>query len=254
MAHGLRHDAVVVRGLRAGTGDDERRARLVDEDGVHLVDDRIVQGALYHLSLGEHHVVTQVVKAELVVRAERHVRRIRRLALGEVHVVRDQTNRESEIAVELAHPLAIAACEVVVDRDHVDALARERIEVDRRGCNEGFALACAHLRDAPLVEADAADQLHVEVPHAEHAARGLAHDGERLGEDFLHRLPLFELLAEFSRVARQLVIREVHHRGLKRVDLLHDLPVARDLLVIVVAKEAFQNRRYSKQVVSHSCM
>ena len=93
VADGLRHDAVVVRRLRAGARDDERRARLVNEDGVHLVDDRIVQVTLHHLALGEHHVVAQIVKAELVVRAERHVGGIRRLALGEVHVMCDEADR-----------------------------------------------------------------------------------------------------------------------------------------------------------------
>ena len=248
VADSLRHDAVVVRRLRAGTRDDERRARLVDEDGVHLVDDRIVQVTLHHLALGEHHVVAQIVKAELVVRAERHVGGIRRLALGEVHVMCDEADRQPEVAVEFAHPLAVAACKVVVDRDHVDALARERVEVDRRRRDERLALAGTHLGDAPLVEADAADQLYVKMPHAEHAARGLTHDGERLGEDLLHRLPLREPLTEFLRIARQFVIGEVHHRRLERVDLLHDAAVARDLLVVVVAEESLENRRYAEQI------
>ena len=248
VADGLRHDAVVVRRLRAGTRDDERRARLVDEDGVHLVDDRIVQVTLHHLALGEHHVVAQIVKAELVVRAERHVGGIRRLALGEVHVMCDEADRQPEVAVEFAHPLAVAACEVVVDRDHVDALARERVEVDRRRRDERLALAGTHLGDAPLVEADAADQLYVKMPHAEHAARGLTHDSEGLGEDLLHRLPLREPLTEFLRIARQFVIGEVHHRRLERIDLLHDAAVARDLLVVVVAEESLENRRYAEQI------
>ena len=166
--------------------------------------------------------------------------------------MRDETDRKSEVAVELAHPLAVTACEVVVDGDDVDALALECVQIDRRCRDEGLALACAHLRDPPLVEADAADHLHVKMTHAEHAARGLAHDGKRLGQDLLHRHALCELLAEFTRVAREFVVGKVCHRGLERIDLLNDATVARDLLVIVVAKEAFENRRYAEQVVSHS--
>ena len=49
--------------------DDERRARLVDEDRVDLVDDGVVQRALRVLERAELHVVAQVVEAELVVLA-----------------------------------------------------------------------------------------------------------------------------------------------------------------------------------------
>ena len=49
--------------------DDERRPRLVDEDGVHLVDDAVVVAALHLLVEAEHHVVAQVVEAELGVGA-----------------------------------------------------------------------------------------------------------------------------------------------------------------------------------------
>ncbi len=67
------HDGgeLVVELLRVvgATRDDERRARLVDEDRVDLVDDREVVAAL-HLVVGGHgHVVAQVVEAELVVGA-----------------------------------------------------------------------------------------------------------------------------------------------------------------------------------------
>ena len=49
--------------------DDERRARLVDEDRVDLVDDRVRVLPLHALVERDHHVVAQVVEAELVVRA-----------------------------------------------------------------------------------------------------------------------------------------------------------------------------------------
>ena len=166
--------------------------------------------------------------------------------------MRNETDRKSEVAIELAHPLAVAACEVVIDRDDVDPLALQRVQIDRRRRDEGLAFTRTHLCNPPLVETDAADHLHVKMPHTEHAARGLAHDGKRLWQDLLHRHALCELLAKFARVTREFVIREVHHRWLERVDLLNNATVAGNLLVIVVAKEAFENRRYSEQVVSHS--
>ena len=58
----------------------------------------------------------------------------------------------------------------------------ERVEVGGQRGDEGLALAGLHLGDAALVQHDAADELHVVVPHVQHAAPGLAHDGEGLGD------------------------------------------------------------------------
>ena len=53
--------------------DDQRRARLVDEDVVDLVDDGEAALALHPLVELDDHVVAQVVEPELVVGAVRHV-------------------------------------------------------------------------------------------------------------------------------------------------------------------------------------
>ena len=54
----------------------------------------------------------------------------------------------------------------------------------------------------PLVEHRAADELHVEVPHVQHAAAGFAHDRERLGQEVVERLAVGDALAEFDGFAR----------------------------------------------------
>ena len=77
-----------------------------------------------------------------------------------------------------AHPLGVAPGQVVVDRDDVDALAFERVQVGGQGGDERLAFAGLHLGDLAAVEHRAADQLHVEVPHVQHAPAGLADDRE----------------------------------------------------------------------------
>ena len=73
-------DLLVHRGpaLRAPVAprDDQRGARLVDQDRVDLVHDRVVVLALDHLVEAEPHVVAEVVEAELVVRAVGDVGRV----------------------------------------------------------------------------------------------------------------------------------------------------------------------------------
>ncbi len=61
------HAVILVGGLLACAGDDERRARFVNQDGVHLVYDGEVVPALHAIAQVELHVVAQVVEPKLVV-------------------------------------------------------------------------------------------------------------------------------------------------------------------------------------------
>ena len=108
---------------RGGAGDDERRARLVDEDRVDLVDDGEVVAALHHVAGLPRHVVAQVVEAELVVRAVGDVGLVLLAALGRGLAGEDDAGGHAEGAEDAAHQLGLVAREVVVDRDDVHALA-----------------------------------------------------------------------------------------------------------------------------------
>ena len=113
-----------------------------------------------------------------------------------------------EEPVEAAHPLRVAAGQVVVDRDDVDALAGERVEVGGQRGDERLAFAGLHLGDLPAVQHHAADELHVEVPHVEHAAAGLADDGEGLGQQVVERLAVGDALAELGGLVAELLVGE----------------------------------------------
>ena len=56
--------------------------------------------------------------------------------------------RHAEEAVNLAHPLRVATGQVVVDRDDVDALALERVQIGGQRGDERLAFAGLHLGDA----------------------------------------------------------------------------------------------------------
>ena len=119
-----------------------------------------------------------------------------------VQVVLDDADRHAEEAVDAAHPLRVAAGEVVVDGDDVDALAGEGVQIRGQGGDERLAFAGLHLGDPAAVEHDAADELDVEVPHVERAAARLADDGERLGQQIVERLAGGEPFAELGGLAR----------------------------------------------------
>ncbi len=50
-------------------GNDQRRARFVDQDGVDFVDDGVGVAALHHVLEPVLHVVAQIIEAELVIGA-----------------------------------------------------------------------------------------------------------------------------------------------------------------------------------------
>ena len=134
------------------------------------------------------HVVAQVVEAELGVGPVDDVGRVRSWRRRRVLAGLDHADGDAERVVDRAHPLGVAAGEVVVDGDHVDAVAGERVQEhgERRG--QRLALAGPHLGDRPVVQDHAADQLDVEVALAERPPRRLAAERERLREQVVERL------------------------------------------------------------------
>src|SRR6188508_3370786 len=85
--------------------------------------------------------------------------------------------------------------------------------------DERLALADAHLGDLAVVQRHAADQLHVEVAHAERALAGLADDRERLGQHLVERRAAGDARLELVRLGAQRGVVERRKRRLERVDL-----------------------------------
>ena len=191
---------VEVGGLLGRAGDDQRRARLVDEDVVDLVDDREAVPALGLLGRVGGEVVAQVVEAELGVGAVGDVGRVGGALARRSRARRTggSPTRDAQQVVDRLHPQRVAAGQVVVDRDEVDALAldgvavgvarRERVEARRQRGGERLALAGLHLGDRAVVQHHAADQLDVEVALAERALGGLAREREGLEQEVVERL------------------------------------------------------------------
>ena len=110
----------------------------------------------------------------------------------------DDAGGEAEEAVDLSHPFGVAAGEVVVDGDDMDAAAGQRVEVDRKRCHQRLAFAGLHLGDIAFVQHHSADQLDVEMPLAERALGGLPNGGEGRNQNVVQRLAVGELFAEFG--------------------------------------------------------
>ena len=239
------HHGVELGGLVPLAGDNEGGAGLVDEDGVHLVHDGEGVAPLHHLGGVDGHVVPQVVEAELVVGAVGDVGGVGGLAVLGLDVVDHQAHGEAQEAVDLAHPLAVALGQVVVDGDDVDPFPGQGVEVGGEGGHQGLALAGLHLGDAALVEDDAADELHPVGLHAQHAPGRLPAGGEGLGQDVVQTLAIGDALLEFGGLGLELLVGELGVLPVQGFNLVHDGFDGAELLLGAGAKELFQQSHAS---------
>ncbi|KGE03265.1 hypothetical protein HRUBRA_02213 [Pseudohaliea rubra DSM 19751] len=234
-------DALVqLRAVFRGAGDDQRRARLVDKDRVHFVDDGKGQLTLELVVQGEGHVVAEIIEAELVVGAVDHVAAVGGALLLRQLAGADHAHLQTEELVERPHPAGVPAGEIVVHGDQVHRLAGERVEVGRQCGHEGLALTGAHLGDLALVKSHATDELHIEVTHAEHPAARLPTDRKGVREHSVEALAGAEALAELVTFGRQRVVVEGLQGLLEGIDLAHDLAQAFQLPFIAGAEDFFQ--------------
>ena len=213
--------------LRAGR-QDERRARLVHQHAVGLVDDRELQPAQQQARrrrriageraqaqrdrvrlAAEHQAVAQVVEGDLLVAAVGHVAGIGGAPHRRLLPLLHAAHAQAEQLVHRRHLHRVALGEVVVHRHHVHRASRERRGRRGQGRGQGLAFAGVHLGDHAAQHRPSADQLDVEVAHARGAHRRLAHQRERLR----HQLELVEPAAAQLRPQRRGARAQLGVRG-----------------------------------------
>ncbi len=165
----------------------------------------------------------------------------------------DDANGQPEELVDLAHPLRIALGQIVIDRDDVDAVTGERVQVARQSRHQRLSFAGAHLGDLALMQDHAADHLHVEVTHFDGTPARLADNREGLGQQFLERQPFGRVTlvlvgdafkpcrnagAELDGLGAQLFVAERLDLRLKLVDGSHNGLQTLDQPLVSGAKDA----------------
>ena len=237
---------VFFRGILGRARDNQRRARLVDQNRVHLVDDRKIKRPLYHLGKRKLHVVAQIVKTQLVVGAVNNVAGIGGTAFLVVFAVYDVVDRQPQKTIYLPHPLGVAFSQIVVDGNDMHAFAFQGVKISGERGDQRFAFAGFHFGDHTLVQNDAADQLHVIMSLAERSSGSLAHHGKSFRQQVVKSFPLFQALAELRRFRLQLFVAEFNRLRFQRVDLVDCFILLFDKAVIGAAKEHLCNFAYHK--------
>ena len=152
----------------------------------------------------------------------------------------DEAYLQTQEAVDLAHPFGVALGKVIVDCDHMDALACQRIGVGGQRCHQGLALAGLHLGDPALMQHDAAHQLHPVGAHTQHTVRSLPHGGKGLRQNVIQCLAVGKALLEFRRLGLKLCIGEGLVFVAQRLDLIHNGVDGFQLPGAVITKDGFQ--------------
>ncbi len=155
---------VLVQIVVGRTGDNQRCSCFINPDVVDLVDNGVIQWALYLQPLVGFHVVTQVVESKLVAGSVGDVTRVVFLSLLRSHLGLDGSDGQAQVEMNGAHPFHITASEIVVHRDHVH-FAGECVEERGQCGNERLSFPGDHFGDHPVVQDVSADDLHVVVTH-----------------------------------------------------------------------------------------
>ncbi len=124
------------------------------------------------------------------------------------------------------------------------AFSSQRVEVNRERGDQRLAFAGLHFRDFSVVQRDAADELDIEVPHADEAAAGLTHGGESGDEQVVERGALLDLLAEIDGLRRQVLVGELLHARFQFIDGRDERAYRLDLALVFSAKNFGENRIY----------
>ena len=145
------HRAIQLRAVFGGARNNERRARLVNQDGVHLVNNgkgQLTLGLIGHI---KGHVVAQIIKAKLVVGAIDNVTGVGGALIGCRLARVNHPHGHTQKLVQRPHPTGVAGGQIVVHRYQMHAVARQRIEVGRQCGHQSLTFTGAHLGNLALV-------------------------------------------------------------------------------------------------------
>ena len=235
------HNRIQLCGLIPSAGNDQRGSCLIDQDGVHLIHDGKIVSALYLVLFINDHVITQVIKAQLIVGAVCNVAVVCFPALVIVQPVQDAANGQPHKTMHLAHFLGLGLCQIVIDCNDMNALAGQRIQIRCNACHQGLTFTGLHLGDSALMQYGGTDQLYRERTLAKHTVSRLPDCCKCLRKNIIQGLAVAQPLPELYSLFLQrcighglIFILQIQHLVLDRFD-------PSQLLLAVGAENAFKN-------------
>ena len=222
------------------TRNDERRSGLINQNRVDLVDDRIIEFSLYELLFICDHVISQIIKTELVVGSICDIASVRVISLFIRYAVNDTSDCEAEERVNFAHPLRVTLGQIIVDRDDMHALSGKSVQVYRKRSHKSLTFTCLHLGYPALMQYDTADYLYSERFHAYAPQSCLTAYGKGLRKQIIQRLAVIKSLPELICLSAQFFIRELRRPIFESIYLICDLLYFLDFFFIQISKDLLQ--------------
>ena len=215
--------------------DNQRGSGFIDQHRVNLIHQRIVERTLNALLRRERHVVAQVVKTEFVVGTVGNIGSISVTLLRRIHTWHVAIHCHAEEGKQRTVRFRITLGQIVVHCHHVDATTAQGIEVRWQGCGQGFTFTGLHFSDAVGIQHHAADQLHVEVTHAEHPLGGFTHGRECFRQQLLQGLTLLQTLTVLGRLGLQLRVGQSFELRLHCIDLFYNFAQSLERSIVPAA-------------------
>ena len=197
---------IKLRGFAALSGNDQRCTCLVNQDGVDLIDDTVMQISLYQLFFINNHVVTKVIKSQFVVGYVSNITSICFTAFFRCHVVEYHTDSQTKEFMNLTHPLSISFCQIVIDGYDVNTLAFQCIQICRKCGNKCLTFTGLHLSDTSLMQDNTTNDLYTVMLHTKNSLRAFTYYGECFRKKIIQCLALAQTFLELSGLVSQLFI------------------------------------------------
>ncbi len=151
----------------------------------------------------------------------------------------DHSHGHAQELVQRTHGVGVTVGKVIVHRHYMNALAGQRIEINRQGGNKGLALTGFHLGNLAFVQCHTADQLDIKVAHAHHTFTSLTHDGEGFRQQRIQRLASGQALLELVCFRLQLFITQCIQAFFEGVDRSDNLTHSLQFTVVLASKQLF---------------
>ena len=183
------------------------------------------------------HVVPQVIETKLIVGAVCNVRRISSLLIAMVHLRQNHSNTNTKELVYPPHPFCIPLGEIIVDRNEVNAVACQCIEIYGQSRHQCLTFACSHFGNSAVMQYHASDQLHIEMTHVQNTFAGLAHDREGFRQKSIEGGAGRDALFELFGLCPQLGIGKWRGFAFQRVDCYDRLEILFDQPIVTASED-----------------
>ena len=173
--------------IESRTRNNQRCPRLVDQNRIDLIDNRILKRTLRHLLHRHLHIVAKIIESEFVIRTVSYITAVLALAIDPrcFHIRLNRTHSKSKRLKHRSHPIGVTFGKIIVNRYDMNLPARQINKIRSQCRYQRLTLTGRHLRDLTVIQNITADQLNIKMAHLHIASGSFANHRKCLDQDIL---------------------------------------------------------------------